>query len=139
MSHVLQGQIVVVSGGSGGVGQASVRGLGAAGATVSRTGHTVHADSARGPGTIPATAEALTRLGGCGVAVCCDHRHATDVAALVRRGQEEQGRLDCLVNNVGAMPPEQMPVGVPCWQRPLALWDHHHTVGRRAHCGEAAA
>ena len=139
MSHVLQGQIVVVSGGSGGVGQASVRGLGAAGATVSRTGHTVHADSARGPGTIPATAEARTRLGGCGGAVRCDHRHDTDVEALCRRVQEEQGRLDRLVNNVCAMPPEQRPGRVPVGQRPMALWDHLHTVGRRAHCGGAAA
>jgi dehydrogenase/reductase SDR family member 1 len=133
MSHVLQGTIAVVTGGSGGVGQAGALGLGAAGATVSLTGHTVHEDSARGPGTIPATAEAITRLGGCGVAVCCDHRHDTDVEALFRRVQEEQGRLDLLVNNVCAMPPEQMPVGVPVWQLPMALWDHLHTVGRRAH------
>jgi NAD(P)-dependent dehydrogenase (short-subunit alcohol dehydrogenase family) len=45
MSHVLQGKIAVVTGGSGGVGQAGALGLGEAGATVSLTGHTVHEDS----------------------------------------------------------------------------------------------
>ena len=51
------------------------------------------------PGTIDDTAEEVTRLGGTGIAVRCDHTREDEVRALVARVEREQGRLDLLVNN----------------------------------------
>jgi hypothetical protein len=42
------------------------------------------------PGTIDDTAEEVTRRGGNGIAVACDHRDAKQVEALFARVREEQ-------------------------------------------------
>src|SRR5262249_35871770 len=54
------------------------------------------------PGTIEDTADEVTREGGRGVAVRCDHTDAEDVARLFARIEREQGTLDLLVNNAWA-------------------------------------
>ena len=51
------------------------------------------------PGTIEETAEDVTARGGEGIAVRCDHTVDSDVEALFARVQQEQGRIDLLVNN----------------------------------------
>jgi hypothetical protein len=63
------------------------------------------------PGTVGATADEVTRLGGQGVAVPCDHRVDGEVEALFARVAREQGRLDMgmlaqpMFDNVGDWKP----------------------------------
>jgi dehydrogenase/reductase SDR family member 1 len=133
MTLPLAGKIAVVTGASRGVGKGIALGLGEAGATVYVTGRTVEEGAAHWPGTIGATADAVTALGGRGSAVRCDHRDDDAIAALFARVQAEQGQLDVLVNNVYSIPGLETPGGVPFWELPLDVWDHIHTVGVRAH------
>src|ERR687886_981370 len=129
----LKGRVALVTGASRGVGRGIALGLGEAGATVYVTGRTVEEGAAHWPGTIGATAEAVTALGGRGIAVRCDHRDDAAIAALFAQVQAEQGRLDVLVNNVYSIPGLETPGGVPFWELPLDVWDHIHTAGLRAH------
>ncbi len=129
----LAGAIAVVTGASRGVGKGVALGLGEAGATVYVTGRTVaKSGTAALPGSIEETADEVTRLGGRGVAVRCDHAKDDDVAALFARIDEESGRLDILVNNVFAVPDGPL-FGTPFWEQPLAFWDTMHGVGLRSH------
>jgi dehydrogenase/reductase SDR family protein 1 len=133
MALPLAGRVAVVTGASRGVGKGIARELGAAGATVYLTGRTVEEGTAPWPGTIGATAEAVTAAGGRGIAVRLDHRDDAAVAALFERVRAEQGRLDVLVNNVYSIPGLETPGGIPFWELPLDVWEHIHTVGLRAH------
>jgi NAD(P)-dependent dehydrogenase (short-subunit alcohol dehydrogenase family) len=51
------------------------------------------------PGTAEATAEVVTRAGGRGIAVTCDHRDHAAVTAVAGRIAAEHARLDLRVNN----------------------------------------
>lgn len=63
----------------------------------------------------------------------CDHRDDAQVQALVERAHAEQGRLDLLVNNVWAMPPDMAAFQDRFWERPVDDWDSLIGVGLRAH------
>ncbi len=126
----LEGAVAVVTGASRGIGKGCALELGAAGATVYVTGRTVTEGSAPLPGTIGATAEELTALGGRGTAVACDHRDDAEVAELFARVEREQGRLDVLVNSAFLIPPE-LTAGKPFWECPISNWDDMVGVGTR--------
>src|ERR1700722_20124625 len=97
----LIGTVAVVTGASRGIGKGIALALGEAGATVYVTGRSDERGTTEGlPGTVGDTADAVTQRGGHGVAVRCDHTADTEVQALFTRVQQEQGRLDLLVNNV---------------------------------------
>jgi len=51
------------------------------------------------PGTIEDTAEEVTRRGGQGLPICCDHANEAEVQATLQKIQDEQGRLNILANN----------------------------------------
>src|SRR5207244_7081933 len=124
MAGLLDGKVAVVTGASRGVGRGVALGLGEARASVYATGRTLETGEAPLPGSIAETAAEVTRLGGRGIAVRCDHANDADVEALFRRVQQEQGRLDVLVNNVIALPPLGEPfAGVPFWELPISVWD----------------
>jgi len=95
-----------------------------------RTGHL--------PGTVEDCADAITAAGGRGVAVACDHRDDTAVAAVAERIATGHGRLDLLVNNVWSGY-ERLNAGAwdewnaPLWQQPIELFDAMFTGGVRAH------
>ena len=130
----LNGIVAVVTGASRGIGRGIALGLGEAGATVYITGRST--DKAPGDlsGTIERTAAEVDAAGGRGVAVACDHRDDEAVTALFERVQAEQGRLDVLVNNAQASPPQ--PVlwsAAPFWQVSPQLWDDLIDVGLRSH------
>ena len=131
MSELLRGKIAIVTGASRGIGKGCALELGAAGATVYVTGRTLEEGSAPLPGTIGATAEEATALGGHGIAVCCDHRDDSEVEALFDRVSEEQGRLDVLVNNAFLIPKE-LTSGRPFWETPISNWDDMIGVGTRS-------
>lgn len=128
----MAGKVAVVTGASRGIGKGVALELGAAGATVYVTGRTTDDSGADLPGSVGATAQELTRLGGKGVAVRCDHAVDDEVRALFRQVHREQGRLDILVNNVYTAPDELIFAG-KFWEHPIELWDRLNHVGCRGH------
>jgi NAD(P)-dependent dehydrogenase (short-subunit alcohol dehydrogenase family) len=127
----LSGQVAIVTGASRGVGKGCAIELGAAGATVYVTGRTQTPGRTPLPGTIGETARAVDEAGGRGVAVACDHRDDEAVSALFARVEREAGRLDVLVNNAFAIPPE-LTSGRKFWEVPLSNWDDMVGVGTRS-------
>jgi len=124
-------RVVVVTGASRGAGKGIAIALGATGATVYVTGRTHNEGDAPLPGTVQATADAVTAAGGRGLAVYCDHAEDAEVRALFERVRSEHGRLDILVNNATCLHDDLTRTG-PFWEKPLALtdiWD----VGMRSH------
>jgi NAD(P)-dependent dehydrogenase (short-subunit alcohol dehydrogenase family) len=135
----LRGRVAVVTGASRGVGRGIALGLGEAGATVYVSGRTVAegTSAARLPGSVPTTAADVTRMGGVGIAAPCDAGDDRQLAALIERVRDEQGRLDLLVNSAwGGY--ERFTDGSdfnpgPFWEQPVGLWDSMHRIGVRAH------
>jgi NAD(P)-dependent dehydrogenase (short-subunit alcohol dehydrogenase family) len=123
MAKPLEGVVAVVTGASRGAGKGIAIALGAEGATVYVTGRTVKEGDAALPGTVAATAEAVTRAGGEGVAVACDHaldKQGEKLFARIKR--EQKGRLDILVNNATFLHDKLIEKG-PFWEKPLDMVD----------------
>lgn len=130
----LQGKVAVVTGASRGLGKGIALGLGEAGATVYVTGRSTRNRPGELQGTIEETAEQVTRLGGRGVAVSCDHRNDGEVEALFEQVRNDVGRLDVLINNAIALPPPSLLWDGPrFWEMPISLWDDLIAVGLRSH------
>ena len=126
-----QNRVAVVTGASRGAGRGIATALGASGATVYVTGRTRREGDAALPGTVQATADAVSAAGGRGIAVHCDHADDSQVEALFQRVRQEQGRLDILVNNATVLHDRLTDTG-PFWEKPLALVDILD-VGLRSH------
>lgn len=87
---LLDGQVVLVTGGGSGLGRATAVELSACGATVIVAGRRSE----------PLEETAALCEGACD-AVTCDIREEDQVAALVDQALERHGRIDTLVNNAG--------------------------------------
>jgi NAD(P)-dependent dehydrogenase (short-subunit alcohol dehydrogenase family) len=102
----LEGKVAVVAGATRGAGRGIACMLGEAGATVYCTGRSTRGSPnmtgyfAGRPETIDETAEMVTAYGGVGIPVRVDHLVEEQVAALIGRVRDEQGRLDVLVNDI---------------------------------------
>ncbi len=102
MSPDLEGKVALVTGASRGAGRGTAVALGEAGAIVYCTGRTTHQQRSEydRPETIEETSELVDAAGGKGIAVQVDHLESDQVAALVRRIDSDEGRLDILVNDI---------------------------------------
>ena len=96
MSEGIANKVVVITGASSGLGEASARRLAAQGATVVL--------GARRSDRIVNLARELTGAGQKAIAVTTDVTDRAQVKALVDKAVEEFGRIDVMLNNAGLMP-----------------------------------
>ncbi len=109
MSNNIEGKIVVITGASSGLGEATARMLSAHGATVVL--------GARRVERIVALADELVRGGGQALALQTDVTRSEDVQRLVDGAVEKYGRIDVMINNAGLMPSS------PLERLKIADWD----------------
>jgi len=116
----LQGRVALVTGATRGAGRAIARELAASGAIVYCTGRsTPEAPSDYGRSeTVEQTAELITAAGGIAVPVITDHLDINAVRALIARIEDEHGRLDILINDIGGE--AYVKFGLPLWEYDLA-------------------
>src|SRR5947209_13876698 len=96
MSHNIEGKVVVITGASSGLGEATARHLTATGATVVL--------GARRVDRLQSLADELTGRGGKALAVATDVTHCDQVKRLVDAAVQTYGRVDVMINNAGIMP-----------------------------------
>jgi NADP-dependent 3-hydroxy acid dehydrogenase YdfG len=96
MGNDIAGKVVVITGASSGLGEATARRLSAEGACV--------ALGARRVDRLQSLAGELTRGGGKALAVATDVTHVDEVKALVAAAVQAYGRIDVMINNAGLMP-----------------------------------
>ncbi len=109
MSNNIEGKIVVITGASSGLGEATARMLSAHGATVVL--------GARRVERIVALADELVRGGGQALALQTDVTRSEDIQRLVDGAVEKYGRIDVMINNAGLMPSS------PLERLKIADWD----------------
>ena len=96
MSNNVERKVVVITGASSGLGEATARHLSAQGATVVL--------GARRADRIQALANELNGSGAKSLAVATDVTHSDQVQRLVDAAVETYGRIDVMLNNAGLMP-----------------------------------
>jgi NADP-dependent 3-hydroxy acid dehydrogenase YdfG len=92
----ISGKIVVITGASSGLGEATARYLAARGATVVL--------GARRIERLHALVDEITKAGGTASSIATDVTDPAQVQALVDSAVEKHGRIDVLLNNAGIMP-----------------------------------
>jgi NAD(P)-dependent dehydrogenase (short-subunit alcohol dehydrogenase family) len=120
----LQGKIAVVGGSSRGAGRGIALALGDAGATVyvaARTSRDGPKPADGAPGAVEDTAEEVCARGGQGIPVRADLGNEEETAALFHRVEEEQGRLDLMVDSAwGANAMAEW--SKPFWELSAGIW-----------------
>ena len=111
MSENIKNKVVVITGASSGLGEATARHLAAQGATVVL--------GARRADRIEALAAELTAAGHKAVAVATDVTDRAQVKNLVDTAVEQFGRVDVMLNNAGLMPL------APLERLKVDEWDRH--------------
>ena len=96
MSNNIEGKVVVITGASSGLGEATARLLSAQGATVVL--------GARRIDRLKSLSDELTAKGGKALAKTTDVTNRDEVKALVDAAVETYGRIDVMINNAGLMP-----------------------------------
>jgi len=96
VSNNIEGKVVVITGASSGLGEATARLLSAHGASVVL--------GARRHDRIRALAGELTGGGGKAIAMTTDVTHREQVKRLVDAAVQAYGRIDVMINNAGLMP-----------------------------------
>ena len=112
MSNNIEGKVVVITGASSGLGEATARHLSAHGA------HVVL--GARRAERIQSLADELTRGGAKAIAVATDVTRFDNVKQLVDTAVQTYGRIDVMINNAGLMPHSPLErVKVDDWNRTI--------------------
>jgi NADP-dependent 3-hydroxy acid dehydrogenase YdfG len=96
MGNNIEGKVVVITGASSGLGEATARLLAAQGASVVL--------GARRVERLQSLADELTGSGGKALAVAPDVTHRDRVKGLVDAAVQAYGRIDVMINNAGLMP-----------------------------------
>ena len=96
MSNNIEGKVVVITGASSGLGEATAQLLSGQGATVVL--------GARRAERLRSLADELTRTGGKALAVATDVTDRDQVQRLVDEAVRTYGRIDVMINNAGLMP-----------------------------------
>jgi len=109
MSDNIKGKVVVITGASSGLGEATARLLSLQGASV--------ALGARRVDCLKSLADELTRSGGKALAVTTDVTRCDLVKKLVDTAVQTFGRVDVIINNAGLMPQS------PLDRLKIAEWD----------------
>jgi NADP-dependent 3-hydroxy acid dehydrogenase YdfG len=109
MDNNIQGKVVVITGASSGLGEATARHLSAQGAIVVL--------GARRVDRIEALAKELAQAGGQALALATDVTDPEQVKALVDAAVQAYGRIDVMLNNAGLMPHS------PLERLKIADWD----------------
>ena len=110
MSNGIEGKVVVITGASSGLGEATARLLAAQGASVVL--------GARRADRLRSLADELTADGGKATALTTDVTHRDQVKALVDAAVQSYGRIDVMINNAGLMPQALLEqLQVDAWDR----------------------
>src|SRR5207247_1850271 len=96
MSNNIRGKVVVITGASSGLGEATARDLSAQGAIVVL--------GARRADRIKSLVDEITGRGGKALAIPTDVVHSEQVKKLVDGAVQAHGRIDVMINNAGLMP-----------------------------------
>ena len=96
MSNNIEGKVVVITGASSGLGEATARLLCAQGASVVL--------GARRVDRLQSLADELTASGGKALAIATDVTDCEQVKRLVDAAVQRYGRIDVMINNAGLMP-----------------------------------
>ncbi|MCK6825500.1 SDR family oxidoreductase [Enterobacter kobei] len=114
MTSNISGKVVVITGASSGIGEATARRLSAAGACVVL--------GARRLEKLNALAEEITAAGGKVEVAQTDVANLQDIEALVNKAVEVFGRVDVLINNAGIMPNSRLDeLRVDDWNRAIDI------------------
>lgn len=114
MTSNMSGKVVVITGATSGIGEATARLLSAAGAYVVL--------GARRLDKLTALADEITAAGGKAEVVQTDVSNRQDVEALVGKAVEVFGRIDVLINNAGIMPNSRLDQPqVDDWERAIDI------------------
>ena len=71
--------------------------------------------------------EEINRRGGQGLAVVCDHNHDDQTKAVFAKIENEDGKLDILVNNAyGGVPALKKDLGTPYWELGMVSFNFMH-------------
>ena len=105
----LERQLIQVTGASEGIGRGVALQLSLAGGKIYITGRTRD--------KLDGVVEEINRRGGQGVAVVCDHNQDDQTKAVFAKIENEDGKLDILVNNAyGGVPALMRDLGTPYWE-----------------------
>ncbi|MHA1611261.1 MAG: SDR family NAD(P)-dependent oxidoreductase [Promethearchaeota archaeon] len=139
----LSNKVALVTGASRGAGRGIAYELALAGATVYISGRsrTNQSTSQYSDLTLDETVAMINNASGTAIPITCDHTQANQIKKLFMQIENEQSRLDILVNNTwggymgehGNLDIDTVDFSRNFWEQPLWRWDKMFNTGPRAH------